>query len=388
MIPDDVRAGFRQVFGREATALAGAPGRVNLIGEHTDYNDGFVLPIAIERRTFAAFAPREDRQLHLATTFDPDSRVTADLTRSIVPGEVAWANYPLGVAAGLIDAGVDLPGCEVLLGSNVPVGSGLSSSAALEVATATALLAAAGATLEDRDLALLCQKAENVFAGAPCGIMDQSIAVMGRPGQALLLDCRDGSARLVPFDDPGAVLLVVDTQVQHSIGGGEYGKRRATCEAAAAAMNLDALRDATVEQVQAAEADGTLDALQARRARHVTTEIARTLQAVEVLEAGDLREFGRLMFASHASLRDDYEVSCSELDEVVASAGQADGVYGARMTGGGFGGCAIVLAEADTAPAVTQRIQNDFRELFGRVPPVFATRPAEGAKVHDPTDLG
>ena len=379
--PDDVRTRFRETFGRDATGLASAPGRVNLIGEHTDYNDGFVLPIAIERRIFAAFAPREDRQLHLATTFDHDNRVTVDISQQLVPVDVAWANYPLGVAGGLIDAGVALPGCELLFGSNVPVGSGLSSSAALEVATAMALLAAAGAMLEDRDLALLCQKAENTFAGAPCGIMDQSIAVMGKPGQALLLDCRNGSTRLVPFDDPRGVLLVVDTEVEHSIGGGEYGRRRATCEVAARAMGIDALRDATEQQVQAALADGTLDDLQARRARHVTTEIARTLQAVDALEAGGLAEFGRLMFASHESLRDDYEVSCSELDEVVASARRCDGVYGARMTGGGFGGCAIVLVEADCVEDVTKRIQADFEKLFGRRPPVFSTRPAEGAMV-------
>jgi len=377
---DLVKRRFAARYARPPETVARAPGRVNLIGEHTDYNEGFVLPIAIERQVVACLAGRDDGKITFAS-MQAAGVAAVSLDGPLRPGRPAWANYCKGVAAGLIAAGVELRGADILLDSNVPIGAGLSSSAALEVCTATALLAAAGraGALRGRDLALLCQRAENEFAGAPCGIMDQSISVMAQAGRALLLDCRSGAAEQVPFDDDAKVLLVVDTRVRHEIGAGEYGKRRARCAAVADKLGLRALRDADEDMIERAAAGGTLDSLEARRARHVTTEIARTLGAVEALKAGDYGRFGRLMLESHASLRDDYEVSCPELDAVVDIAQPLDGVYGARMTGGGFGGSAIVLADAGRARTITEAVRQGFESRFGRACGIFATRAAEGA---------
>jgi galactokinase len=280
----------------------------------------------------------------------------------------------------LMKHGVEPAGCNVLFDSDVPLNAGLSSSASLEVATATALLAAAGATVPPAELAKLCQRAENHFAGAPCGIMDQSISIMGQAGHALLLDCRSLETRQVPFDDPQAVLLVADTQVKHDIGDGGYPQRRRQCEAAAKKLGVPALRDVDMDRVEAAAKNGTLDEQETKRARHVVSEIRRTLDAVEVLAADDLERFGELMNASHASLRDDFEVSCEELDAIVELAGAQKGVFGARMTGGGFGGCAIALVRADAAQTVSEAIAAGFQRRFGRRCPVFATRAADGAR--------
>ena len=318
---------FEEVFGRQPAGAVRAPGRVNLIGEHTDYNDGFVLPIAIDREVVAAYAAREDRRLRLRS-LQADAPAEAHLDEELEPVRGWWGNYALGVAAELLRAGVDLRGVDVLLDSTVPLGGGLSSSAALEVAAALALMAAAGRprAIDGRELALLCQRAENDFAGAPCGIMDQSIAVMGQAGRAMLLDCRTGAIRHVPFDDPDVVLLVVDTQVKHDIGEGGYPLRRRQCHEAAGRLGVEALRDVTPERAEKAIAAGELPEAHARRLRHVVGEIARTLEAVEALEAGEFGRFGELMCASHASLRDDFEVSCEELDEIVEAAGSCDGV--------------------------------------------------------------
>jgi len=366
---------FRKVFGRPADGMIRSPGRVNLIGEHTDYNDGFVLPIAIDPHVAAAWGRREGRtvRFHSAQT---GQTVSAGLDEELTPVPGSWGNYPIGVVKELRDAGVPLAGADVLFDSTIPVGGGLSSSAALEVAAALALMAAAGTprAVDGRELALLCQRAENRFAGAPCGIMDQSIVAMGRAGKAMLLDCRDGSIRHVPFDDPRIVLLVADTQVKHDIGEGGYPLRRRQCHQAAAALGVPALRDATAEQVAAA-LDGDLR----KRARHVVGEIARTLQAVEALSAGDYARFGKRMFASHASLRDDFEVSCEELDAIVETAAECEGVYGARMTGGGFGGCAIILARSEAAAAISEAVASAFESRFGRRCPVLATQAAAGA---------
>jgi galactokinase len=377
-----VKEQFRSRFGREPQHVVRAPGRVNLIGEHTDYNDGFVLPIAIERQVTAAVGARPDRMLRFASLQQQrDSQVSLD--ELLAPGEPAWANYPKGVAAGLKEAGVELVGADVLFDSTVPVGAGLSSSAALEVAAAKALLAAAGSTdaVTGRELALLCQKAEHTFAGAPCGIMDQSISVLGQRGHALLLDARDGSTRQIPFDRPDAVLLVCDTKVQHAISDGGYGARRKQCEDAAAKLNVSALRDAKLEDAIAAHKDGTLSDVEMMRARHVITEIDRTLRAVDALEAGDYAAFGLLMYGSHESLRDDFEVSCEELDAIVGIARAQAGVFGARMTGGGFGGCAIILAKAEAAEAIADAVARDFAKRFGHACPIFATRAEQGAEV-------
>jgi len=374
MNAQDVRKQFAAVCGRPGEGAVRAPGRVNLIGEHTDYNDGFVLPIAIERDTVAVWGRRADRVIRFVSR-QAHEPAEIDLAGPVKRGQPAWANYCKGVAAGLIRAGVDLPGADVLLSGDVPLGGGLSSSASLEVATGLALLAAARAKMEPYELAKLCQKAEHEFAGAPCGIMDQAIAVLAQAGRALLLDCRDGAVKQIPFDDPDVVVLVADTQVKHAISDGGYAARRDQCCTAAGKLGVKMLRDADAGQL----AGGGLDGVQLQRARHVVSEIDRTAKAVEALQGGDYAAFGELMYGSHASLRDDYEVSCEELDAIVASGRKCQGVYGARMTGGGFGGCAIVLARAEGAQAAAARIADDFEKLFGRRCPIFATRAAGGA---------
>jgi len=379
---EDLKAAFRSRYEGPAEGVVRAPGRVNLIGEHTDYNDGFVLPIAIERQTLGAYARRDDSTVHFAS-MQAGPAVSVALGEPIEPGEPQWANYCKGVAKGLLDHGVELCGADVLFDSDVPLGGGLSSSASLEVAAATALLAAAGkaGAVPDADLAKICQTAEHEFAGAPCGIMDQSIAIMGQTGRALLLDCRSGEVRQVPFDDPGVVLLVADTQVKHDIADGGYAARRDQCYAAAKKLSVKMLRDADTETVRRAAADGTLGGKELMRARHVVTEIARALAACEALEARDYARFGELMYGSHASCRDDYEISCAELDAVVELARPRRGVYGARMTGGGFGGCAIILADAGESETVIAAVADGFEKRFGRRPPIFATRACPGAGV-------
>ncbi len=380
---EKIKQDFAKIFGWAAKGVLRAPGRVNLIGEHTDYNDGFVLPIAIERCTVAAWASRDDGRCCFVSAQQKEP-VEVDLCEAIQPGKPAWGNYCKGVVAGLLARGLDLTGVDVFLNSDVPLNAGLSSSASLEVVTAVTLLAACGATVRQDELAALCQKAENVFAGAPCGIMDQAISIMGQHGHALLLDCRSLATRQIPFDFPKTTLLVCDTQVSHDIGDGGYPARRAQCEKAAEILGVKALRDTNLEALQQAHQAGKIDEMQFRRARHVVTEIDRTLQAADVLTEGGegaLATFGKLMTGSHESLRDDFEVSCEELDVIVETAQGCDGVFGARMTGGGFGGCAIVLADADKADAITEAIQKDFEAKFGRICPVFATTPADGAGV-------
>ena len=355
-----------------------APGRVNLIGEHTDYNDGFVLPIAIDRCTLAAFAPGDGRVVNLASVQKEGDPASFDLDADIEKGSPQWANYPKGVAAGLVEKGVELVAMDILFDSDVPIGGGLSSSASLEVSAGLAMLEAAGRELDDYQLALICQKAEHEFAGTPCGIMDQAISVMGQAGKALLLDCRDGSARQIPFDDPDLVLLVVDTKVKHDLTDGGYAARRDQCYSAAAKLGVKMLRDADADMVSAAR--GELSDKEFTRARHIVSEIDRTLKAVEAMEAGDYEAFGKLMYASHASLRDDYEVSCDELDEIVHQASGLDGVYGARMTGGGFGGCAIILARTDRADDITVAITENYTARFGHPCVIFPTRAAAGGQ--------
>jgi galactokinase len=422
---EQLKSAFAASFGVKPAGVVRAPGRVNLIGEHTDYNDGFVLPIAIERQTLAAWSPRPDTKVLLRSVQAPGQDAELDLAGEIRPGKPKWANYCRGVAAGLRAYGLTLAGCNVMFDSDVPIGGGLSSSASLEVATAMAMMAAAagatgatgaaepagagaavtgaaepapagpavagagavagaaqsGSKIAPRELALICQKAEHDFAGAPCGIMDQSIAILGRPGRALLLDCRSGETRQIPFDDPNLVLLVADTKVKHAISDGGYAARRDQCHAAAAKLHAPALRDVDQARLDQAGRDGVLSGKELMRARHVVGEISRTLRAVEALAAGDYAAFGRLMYGSHESLRDDYEVSCEELDAVVELARPLVGVYGARMTGGGFGGCAIVLAEAGRAKAIADAVAAGFDARFGRRCPIFATRAAQGASV-------
>ena len=307
---------FAKVFGRHARWIAAAPGRVNIIGEHTDYNDGFVMPMAIDRYTIIAAAPSQNAgQITLRSTINSEP-VTINLAQPVKPlGKGVWANYPAGVIAGFLARGLKAGGFDALIHSNVPLGGGLSSSAALEVATATLLEAITDQKLDPVEKALLCQKAEHDFAGMPCGIMDQFISVMGKESHLLLLDCRSRKPELVPMTDPSVSVLIFNTNVKHELTGSEYPTRRKQCETAARLLSVLSLRDASAKQLE--ESKGKMEDVVYRRARHVIGEIERTIHAAEAVRASNWPTVGQLMYASHRSLRDDYEVSCPELDAVV-----------------------------------------------------------------------
>ncbi len=377
-----VTAGFREKYGRPPRWMAAAPGRVNLIGEHTDYNDGFVLPMAIERYTVMAAdtagAPGK------ISVYDLACREVAeiDISGAVTQGPPKWSNYLRGVIAGFQNRGVKVPALEVAFQSSVPLGGGLSSSAALEVAAATLLEAATGKRLDPVEKALLCQKAEHEFAGMPCGIMDQFISVMGRENHLLLLDCRSRQTELVPMNDPSVSILIINTNVKHELSGSEYPTRRRQCEAAAGVLRAASLRDVTAEALERARSQ--MEAVVYRRARHVISEIERTLHAAEGIRAANWPTVGQLMYASHYSLRNDYEVSCPELDAVVdiaESLGYRGGVYGCRMTGGGFGGCCVALVRTDAIETISQKIAADYHVRTGAKATIFSSRPAAGAMV-------
>ncbi len=368
---------FREAFGHDPTHAAAAPGRVNLIGEHIDYTDGYVLPLAIERQAVVVGRPRDDTTAKLRSTA-MEGEATFDVDSAPVPlGEPAWSRYLRGVAAFCYTP----TGFELMLDSDVPAGGGLSSSAAIEVATATLLEAMGGVTFDPVNKALLCQMAEHRYGGAKCGIMDQFISVMGRAGHALLIDCVTYETRPVPLDDTQVAVLIVNTNRPHELGN-EYNERRAACAAAKAAVQKASWRDVTLDDLEAVK--GEIGERVHRRGRHVVTEIARTLRCAEALKASDWPTVGELMVASHASLRDDFEVSTEELDTLVDLAegiGEAGGVIGSRMTGGGFGGCTVTLVRAGEVDAVRDRLVTGYREATGVEPTAFATRPAQGARV-------
>ena len=378
----EVAAKFARIYGRQPQWIAAAPGRVNVIGEHTDYNDGFVFPMAIDRYAVIAAAPAAGTRVQMQTTAG-NQPATIDLDQPLKPApRGTWYNYPLGVIAGFAARGVKIPGFDALIHSTVPLGGGLSSSAALEVSTATLLESITGTKLDPVDKALLCQKAEHDYAGMPCGIMDQFISVMGRENHILLLDCRTRKTELVPMNDASVALLITNTNVKHELTGGEYSTRRSQCEQAAAALNLKSLRDADMPKLEAGK--GKMDPVTYRRARHVIGEIERTTAAAKETKASNWAKVGELMYASHASLRDDYEVSCSELDAVVEIAqgiGQQGGVYGCRMTGGGFGGCTVALVKASSVQAISDRIASEYEKRTKIKPTLFVSRPAAGATV-------
>jgi len=374
---------FEENYGRPPRWIVAAPGRVNVIGEHTDYNDGFVLPMAIDHyAVMAADHPADGGnviQIRDASGAEP---VLIDLSVPVLPGLPKWGNYPRGVIAGFLHRGVALAGLDVLLHSTVPLGGGLSSSAALEVATATLLEIVTGRKFDPVEKALLCQKAEHEFARVPCGIMDQFISVMGRADHLLLLDCRSRKTELVPMDDPAVSLLIINTNVKHELTGGGYAQRRRQCELAAKILGVPALRDATAETLESAK--GKMDEVVFRRARHVIGEIERTIHAAEGVRAANWAAVGQLMYASHDSLRDDYEVSCKELDVVVEIAegiGAKGGMYGCRMTGGGFGGCAVALVKTELVEAISEKIAADYKKRTRIEATIFVSRPAAGATV-------
>lgn len=389
---------FAQLFG-ESPRIYQAPGRVNLIGEHTDYNDGFVMPAAIGFYTRAAVAPRPDRKLAIHSE-NYSEQVEFDLDHLPATGAGHWSDYVVGVVKMLVRSGKKLGGANLLVDGNVPQGAGLSSSASIEVAVGYALLdlaeqatdptATAGPKIDgpniDRTeigrtrLALLCQQAENEFVGARCGIMDQFVASHGRRGQALLLDCRSLEYRQLPLPDDVA-LAICNTMVKHSIAKGEYNQRRAQCEAGVRALSkylphVRALRDVTPEDLERYRHE--LPDVVVRRCRHVIGENARVLKAAAALELGDLPAFGNLMLESHRSLRDDFAVSCSELDLMVELAGQAEGVYGTRMTGGGFGGCTIALVQAGCVEAFQRTVREGYERSTGRKPEIYICAAADG----------
>ena len=365
--------------GSTAALVAAAPGRVNLIGEHIDYCDGFVLPFAIDRAVVIAAAPRAGRRARIGSP--AGAPVEIPLDEPVARGLPAWANYVRGVVRGFQDRGFVIPGFDAWVVSSVPIGAGLSSSAALECAVATLLERLLGAPLDLREKALLCQRAEHDFAGVPCGIMDQFASVFGQVDRLVLIDCRSGHVRLVPLTDPGFTVVVADTKVRHELSSGAYAERRRSVEEGLRVIGKPSWRDVTVADVEAAW-DRLGDPVN-RRCRHVVGEIARTRAAAVALEAGRIESLGPLMAASHDSLRDDFEVSCAELDILVESArrmGRAGGVIGTRMTGGGFGGSTVTLCESRHAAAIANQLQADYRDATGIEPDVFASRPAAGAR--------
>ncbi|WP_420180495.1 galactokinase [Paenarthrobacter sp. TA1.8] len=371
-------ARFQETFGAAADGVWQAPGRVNLIGEHTDYNEGFVLPFAIDKTAKVALRVRDDSRVRMLSTFGGHGVVEADLADSEPGSGEGWSRYPLGVAWALKERGIEVPGFDLLLDSDVPSGAGLSSSHAIECAVISALNELTGAGFAAEDLVLATQRAENVFVGAPTGIMDQSASLRGAKGHAVFLDCRDQHVELVPFDAEasGLVLLVIDTKVSHSHADGGYASRRASCELGAEILGVKALRDVGVERLE--EASGLLDETTLRRVRHVVTENDRVLQTVEVLGTEGPAAIGALLDASHVSMRDDFEISCPELDLAVDTS-RANGAIGARMTGGGFGGSAIALTPVGQEQQVRDAVVRSFAKAGFTAPDIFTVTPAAGA---------
>ena len=371
---------FRARFA-SSPSLYQAPARVNLIGEHTDYNDGFVMPAAIGFFTSVAIAPRGDRHLVIESDNFHERR---ELSLDDIPerGSHQWSDYVAGVAKVLEQSGHRLAGANLLISGNVPLGAGLSSSASLEVAVATALLGVSGISIKQKDLALLCQRAENEFVGARCGIMDQFIVAHAQHSRALLLDCRSLEYRHLPLPTQ-ARLVICNTGVRHSVAAGEYNHRRAECEEGVRLLSqhlpgVKALRDVAPSDFEPLAAD--LPPIVMRRCRHVIAENTRVIHAAAALEAGDLNQFGNLMRQSHISLRDDFEVSCRELDVMVELAQECPGVYGARMTGGGFGGCTINLVQSELVEQFRSIVAAGYQQATGTAAEIYVCSAVDGVK--------
>lgn len=378
--PAELSEAFQKSFGDWPTIYR-APGRVNLIGEHTDYNEGFVMPAAIDFSTSIAIGAREDRRIVVRSENFSDT-VDLDLDNPPERGRGHWSDYPLGVAIKLEQAGQRLRGANIVVRGEVPIGSGLSSSAAIEVATGFALLDVCGADIDRLELAKLCQRAENEFVGMRCGLMDQFISCFGKADHALMLDCRllDYKLLALPAD---LKLVVCNTMVKHGLASSEYNARRAECEEGVCLLaqhlpHVRSLRDVTTDDLERFGVE--LSEVVRRRCRHVVSENARVLAAATALEREDLGSFGQLMRKSHRSLRDDYEVSCEELDLMVGLAEKVDGVYGARMTGGGFGGCTINLMKSDSVDSFKEVVAKGYAKATGREPEIYVCSAAQGAE--------
>jgi galactokinase len=370
-------AAFRSAFDFSPRNLYRAPGRVNLIGEHTDYNDGFVLPMAIDRAVWLAAAPRSDRRVRLIAPSLSTEACSAFALDGLQPDtEQRWTNYVRGVLALLDQAGHGIRGMDLAYAGDVPIGAGLSSSAAVEVVIATAARDLFGLPLSELEIAQICQRAEHEFAGTHCGLMDQLISVAGREGHALLIDCRSFSWQAVPL--PGSVGVVIcDTGKRRSLSNSAYNERRAQCEEGARRLGVPSLRDLDVASFEARA--NALSPLLRKRCRHVVHENERTLRAAEALRRGDVALFGRLMNESHTSLRDLYEVSCDELDLMAALARSQPGCWGARMTGAGFGGCAVALVDGNAVDGFLQAVASCYERQAQRTPILYLCQAAAGA---------
>ena len=375
-LANQVKDRFITEFGESPAFIVRAPGRVNLIGEHTDYNDGFVFPMAIDRATWIALRPRADKRV-LAISIDMDERREFALDELPRPAGVNWIDYLIGVAWSLQERGYALRGWEGVVGGDVPIGSGLSSSAALELAAARAFHCVSGFAWDAAAMALACQAAENNWLGVNCGIMDQMISAAGVADRALLIDCRSLETATAPLP-AGTAVVILDTGTRRGLVDSEYNQRRAQCEAAARHFGIPALRD--IDLPTFLERQHELDPLMRQRARHVISENQRTLKARDAMNAGDAAQLGQLMVESHISLRNDFEVSSDALDAIVDCANAEAACYGARMTGAGFGGCAVALVRADAAQAFVQRVAAKYQAATGNEPALYVTRASAGAE--------
>lgn len=375
----DAASGLLSRLHAKATITAAAPGRVNLIGEHIDYCDGFVMPFAIDRYIVIAGCANGTSDARISTALG-DEIAVFDVSKPQEEAEPKWSNYIRGVIRGFQDRGHHIPGFDAYILSSVPGGAGLSSSAALECATATFLEGLLDTRLETREKALLCQKAEHDFAHVPCGIMDQFASAFGKANRLVLIDCQSGEPELVPFENPDLTVLVSNTMVHHELSDGGYAIRRKHTEDGLAIIGKASWRDVTIEDVEANWEK--LGEPVNRRSRHVVGEISRTIAAAAALAKNDFEALGPLMGASHDSLRDDFEVSCKELDimvDIARNIGSAGGVIGARMTGGGFGGSTVTLCESRKATAIAATLASEYEKATGITPQIFASRPSQGA---------
>jgi len=375
----DAITGLSLRLDRKATIAAAAPGRVNLIGEHIDYCDGFVMPFAIDRYIVIAGSANGTTQARVSSAISEEI-VTIDLSAPLEEGAPTWSNYLRGVIRGFQDRGHHIPGFDAYILSSVPGGAGLSSSAALECATATFLEGLLDTVLQTREKALLCQKAEHDFAHVPCGIMDQFASAFGKPNRLVLIDCQTGEPELIPFENPDLTVLISNTMVHHELSDGGYALRRKHTEDGLAIIGKASWRDVTQADLDA-NWEQLGDPINCR-ARHVVGEISRTMAAAAALSHNNFEALGPLMAASHDSLRDDFEVSCKELDlmvEIARKIGRSGGVIGARMTGGGFGGSTVTLCESSKLEEISATLSADYEAATGITPQLFASRPSQGA---------